>query len=192
MGGRAGAHTPTHIASPRTCRSRTRSAPTAACRRKREPASVATPPTIPVCPTAFALPSQSHSPPALLVRRTANQTQADFVNGLLRQAATASKRHQEQTNADRQRRITESFSKAVEQLGNDKLELRIGGIYTLERISKESPDDYWTVMETLTAFVRERARWKEPDETVAESMARFYAKTEEEGAGRSKRKPSTD
>src|SRR5689334_15501229 len=53
----------------------------------------------------FALPSQSHSPPALLVRRTANQTQADFVNGLLRQAATASKRHQEQTNADRQRRI---------------------------------------------------------------------------------------
>src|SRR6059058_3329757 len=31
----------------------------------------------------FALPSQSHSPPALPVRRTANQTQADFVNGLL-------------------------------------------------------------------------------------------------------------
>src|SRR5947209_15316434 len=31
----------------------------------------------------FALPSKSHSPSAFLVRSTANQTQADFVNGLL-------------------------------------------------------------------------------------------------------------
>jgi hypothetical protein len=31
--------------------------------------------------------------------------------------------------ADRQRRITESFSKAVEQLSSDKLEVRLGGIY---------------------------------------------------------------
>ena len=76
----------------------------------------------------------------------------------LGQAATASDRHQEQTNADRQRRVTESFSRAVEQLGSDKLEVRLGGIYSLERISKESPDDYWTVMENLTAFVRERSR----------------------------------
>jgi hypothetical protein len=36
------------------------------------------------------------------------------------------------------RRITESFSKAVEQLGSDKLEVRLGGTYSLERISKES------------------------------------------------------
>jgi hypothetical protein len=45
-------------------------------------------------------------------------------------------RHFAQIEADRQRRITESFSKATEQLGSDKLELRLGGIYTLERISK--------------------------------------------------------
>ena len=73
-------------------------------------------------------------------------------------AAVALVRHFAQTDADRQRRITESFSKAVEQLGSDKLEVRLGGIYSLERISKESPDDYWTVMESLTAFVRERKR----------------------------------
>jgi len=71
-------------------------------------------------------------------------------------------RHFAQTNADRQRRITESFAKAVEQLGSDKREVRLGGIYSLERISKESADDYWTVMETLTAFVRERAPRQEP------------------------------
>jgi len=46
----------------------------------------------------------------------------------------------------------------VEQLAHKDTEFRLGGIYTLERISKESPDDYWTVMETLTAFVRERTR----------------------------------
>jgi uncharacterized protein YjbI with pentapeptide repeats len=79
----------------------------------------------------------------------------------LRQASTASDRHQEQTNADRQRRITESFSKAVEQLGSDKLEVRLGGIYSLERILKESPDDYWTVMENLAAFIRERSQRNE-------------------------------
>jgi Flp pilus assembly protein TadB len=66
--------------------------------------------------------------------------------------------HFAQTDADRQRRITESFSKAVEQLGSDKLEVRLGGIYSLERISKESPDDLWMVMENLTAFVRVSSR----------------------------------
>ena len=78
---------------------------------------------------------------------------------------TARLRHEEQTNADRQRRITESFSKAVEQLGRAKLEVRLGGIYSLERISRESPDDYWTVMENLTAFVRERSRRNEAERT---------------------------
>jgi hypothetical protein len=81
-------------------------------------------------------------------------------------ARTQARRHEEQTKADRQRRITESFSKATEQLASEKIEARLGGIYTLERISRESPDDYWIVMETLTAFLREHARWKEKDETT--------------------------
>ena len=61
--------------------------------------------------------------------------------GALLQARTATRRHYEQTKADQQRRITESFRKAVEQLANDKIEVRLGGIYTLERISRESSDD---------------------------------------------------
>jgi hypothetical protein len=110
----------------------------------------------------------------------------------LRQARTATNRHREQTRADQQRRVTESFSKAVEQLAHKKIEARLGGIYTLERLAIEAiaqvrstpwwrrlllrllrrndtppadpvSDLYWTVMETLTAFVRERARWKEPE-----------------------------
>ena len=42
-------------------------------------------------------------------------------------------RHFAQTNADRQRRITESFAKGVEQLSSDRLEVRLGGIYSLVR-----------------------------------------------------------
>jgi hypothetical protein len=50
----------------------------------------------------------------------------------------------------------------VEQLSNDKAVVRLGGIYSLERISRES-SDYWIVMETLCAFVREQAPREEPD-----------------------------
>jgi hypothetical protein len=53
-----------------------------------------------------------------------------------------------------ERLITDRFTKAVEQLGNSKEEVVIGGIYSLERIAKDSPKDQWTIMEILTAFVR--------------------------------------
>ena len=90
-------------------------------------------------------------------------------------------RHFAQTEADRQRRITDTFSKAVEQLSSDKIEARLGGIYTLERLAGEALDGsrdadrnlYWTVMETLTAFVRERARWQEPDPRASETVGRI-------------------
>jgi len=107
---------------------------------------------------------------AIRQARTAS-AQADIAR---KQAEIASDRYKTQTTADQQRRITENYTKAVEQLSSDKIEQRLGGIYTLERISKESPDDYWTIMETLTAFVRERARWKEPDADASETMLRFY------------------
>jgi len=57
-------------------------------------------------------------------------------------------------------KITERFSKAVELLGSEKLEVRLGGIYALERIARDSQPDHWTVMEVLTAFVREYDRPK--------------------------------
>jgi uncharacterized protein YjbI with pentapeptide repeats len=50
--------------------------------------------------------------------------------------------------------ITERFTRAIEQLGNEKIEIRLGGIYSLERISQESDKDYWPIMEILTAYIR--------------------------------------
>ena len=53
--------------------------------------------------------------------------------------------------------LTDRFSKAVELLGSDKLDIRLGGIYALERIAKDSKQDHLTIMEILTAYVREHS-----------------------------------
>lgn len=66
-----------------------------------------------------------------------------------------------QLSEDKQ--ITERFSKAIEQLGSEKIEVRLGAIYTLERIAKDSPKDHWTIMEILTAFIRENVPLTEDD-----------------------------
>ncbi|MBN1092811.1 pentapeptide repeat-containing protein [Blastococcus sp. TML/M2B] len=57
----------------------------------------------------------------------------------------------------REGQITDRYSKAVEQLGSDKLEVRLGGIYALERLMHDSPTDQPTIMEALTAYVRHHA-----------------------------------
>jgi uncharacterized protein YjbI with pentapeptide repeats len=68
--------------------------------------------------------------------------------------AEAANRNAEAAN---QKQITERFSKAIEQLASDKPEVILGGIYTLERIARDSEPDQWTIMEVLTAFVRQNA-----------------------------------
>jgi uncharacterized protein YjbI with pentapeptide repeats len=57
--------------------------------------------------------------------------------------------------------ITERFTRAVDQLGNEKIEIKIGGIYALERISTESEKYYWLIIELLTAYVRENSPAKQ-------------------------------
>jgi uncharacterized protein YjbI with pentapeptide repeats len=57
--------------------------------------------------------------------------------------------------------MTDRFTQAIKQLGSEELETRLGGIYALERIAGDSEKDYWPVMEVLTAYLRENARWQE-------------------------------
>ena len=59
--------------------------------------------------------------------------------------------------------ITERFTRAIAQLGDDKMAIRLGGIYALERIAKDSEKDRGPVMEVLTAYVREKAPRQEED-----------------------------
>ncbi|MUN41674.1 pentapeptide repeat-containing protein [Actinomadura litoris] len=55
----------------------------------------------------------------------------------------------------RQGQVTDRYTKAVEQLGSSKREVRTGAIYALERIAADSPRDRLTIRDVLAAFVRE-------------------------------------
>jgi hypothetical protein len=63
----------------------------------------------------------------------------------------------------RQGQVTDRYTKAIEQLGAGKeLDVRIGGIYALERIAHDSPRDHRTIMEVLAAFIREHSHEQWP------------------------------
>ena len=65
-------------------------------------------------------------------------------------------------NLSREGQVTDRYTKAIEQLGSDKLDVRIGGIYALERVARDSARDHPTVMEVLTAFIREHSHEQWP------------------------------
>ncbi len=52
---------------------------------------------------------------------------------------------------------TNGFHQAIEQLGSNQAETRLGAIYTLEQIAKDVPAKQWTIIEILAAFIRENA-----------------------------------
>lgn len=54
--------------------------------------------------------------------------------------------------------VTDTFSKAVEQLGSADMSVRLGGIHSLARIAKSSQPDYFPTMQVLTGFVRNKYR----------------------------------
>ena len=60
-----------------------------------------------------------------------------------------------------ERQVTERFARAMELLGADKLAVRLGGIYTLERIARDSESDQGPITEVLAAYIREHAAWQE-------------------------------
>jgi hypothetical protein len=59
----------------------------------------------------------------------------------------------------RQSQITERFTRAIDQLGSDKLDVRLGGIFALERIAKNSKVDREPITRILETFVRTHAPW---------------------------------
>lgn len=64
---------------------------------------------------------------------------------------------EKQVKIAEERHITEAFTKAVDQLGNESIEVRLGAIYSLERVAADSERDFWPIMETLTAYIRKNA-----------------------------------
>ncbi|HEX5598072.1 MAG TPA: pentapeptide repeat-containing protein, partial [Micromonosporaceae bacterium] len=82
--------------------------------------------------------------------------------------------NREQQRITEQGQITERFTTAVEQLGQpgpDKIEVRLGAIYALERIMRDSAADHPAVVQVLAAFVRVHAPAPTPSPTPPEGMA---------------------
>ncbi len=78
------------------------------------------------------------------LRVSAANQQAD---ASLRQAELARREH-----------VAELFNRAVGQLGDPKLEVRLGAIYTLRQIGRDFPDLTSAVFELLNAYLRENPR----------------------------------
>jgi len=65
----------------------------------------------------------------------------------------------QQLQVSREGQITDRYIRAVDQLGSAKPEVRIGGLFALERVAKNSEVDRAAITEVLTAFIRSGAPW---------------------------------
>jgi hypothetical protein len=64
-------------------------------------------------------------------------------------------RRQRQEEIDtRERRITELYTKAVEQLGHEKAPVRLGALYSLERLAQDNTEHRQTVVDVFCAYLR--------------------------------------
>ncbi|MFG1604567.1 pentapeptide repeat-containing protein [Actinoplanes sp. NPDC049265] len=64
-----------------------------------------------------------------------------------------------QVRISREGQITDRFTRAVDQLGSDDLNIRVGGIYACERIARNSAEDREHIQFLLCAFVRNSVPW---------------------------------
>ncbi|GAA2669883.1 hypothetical protein GCM10010412_048560 [Nonomuraea recticatena] len=53
-----------------------------------------------------------------------------------------------------ERRVTELYTKAVEQLGHDKAAVRLGGLHALERLAQDTPVLRQTIVDVICAYLR--------------------------------------
>ncbi|MEU7899873.1 pentapeptide repeat-containing protein [Nonomuraea sp. NPDC049152] len=68
-------------------------------------------------------------------------------------------RHQEITTAHTthdatERRVTDLYTKAAEQLGHDKPAVRLAGLYALERLAQDNPAHRQTIVNVICAYLR--------------------------------------
>ena len=61
---------------------------------------------------------------------------------------------EKQGDDEEERRITELFSKAVEQIGSEKAAVRLGGLYSLERLTQDYSSYQQTIVNVICAYLR--------------------------------------
>ncbi|GAB2468445.1 hypothetical protein GCM10027187_40800 [Streptosporangium sandarakinum] len=53
-----------------------------------------------------------------------------------------------------ERRVTDLYTKAAEQLGHDKAAVRLAGLYALERLAQDNPGHRQTIVNVICAYLR--------------------------------------
>lgn len=78
-----------------------------------------------------------------------------------------------------ERRVTELYTKAVEQLGSEKAPVRLGGMYALERLAQNTVDQRQTIVNVLCAYLRMPYLSKESNsETASGSLGHEWQEQE--------------
>lgn len=92
----------------------------------------------------------------LAFRRQRHQEHAAHVTAYLGQFnADLAKEVAAHTKHDAtERRVTELYIKAVEQLGSDQAAVRLGGLYALERLAQDNPGHRQTIVNVICAYLR--------------------------------------
>ncbi|WP_245727892.1 pentapeptide repeat-containing protein [Streptomyces vietnamensis] len=74
----------------------------------------------------------------------------------------------EQLRVSEQGQITDRFNAAIVNLDSKTMDLRLGGVYGLQQIMRDSPRDQPTVISVLSAFIREHGQ------VTAQEVAKRY------------------
>ncbi|MFF1399375.1 pentapeptide repeat-containing protein [Streptomyces sp. NPDC058287] len=81
--------------------------------------------------------------------------------GTLWYSSVQTRQANEQARDDRalakEGQITDRYTAAVANLGEDKMDVRLGGIYALQRITQDSPRDQSTIANVLATYIRTHA-----------------------------------
>lgn len=72
-----------------------------------------------------------------------------------------------QANIARRAHTTEVFNEAVSHLDHQRLEIRLGAIYTLRQISDDFPEFKHYVFQLLTAYLKERTVDNDPNANLS-------------------------
>lgn len=90
-----------------------------------------------------------------------------------------------------ERRITDLYSKAADQLGSEKAAVRLAGIYSLERLAQDNPALQQTVVNLLCAYLRMPPESASEQEIEVRAAAQRVFSTHLNGGGFLEMPPDT-
>jgi hypothetical protein len=94
-----------------------------------------------------------------LRRKEQELAQREHAQKHVEQVASDNAAHQRRLAEDAridavERRITELYTKAADQLGSEKTPIRLAGLYALERLAQTTPEQRQTIVNLLCAYLR--------------------------------------